>query len=221
MQELEANGYTPASRSREYAAVVETLICELYSVLDGLRFSVYWLFRNYRGVQKKSTSQLFSRATSAEYSPKFPKEIQKLLAEAYGDWFLQLRRLRTELTHGGVGNCHMDKKTHIVSYMNPSLGTQDRAYVIEDVVSVVSGLANSVFRLQHNIFEYLYIQLEQVETTQFCGIFKGRMYMRKVLPEPNLNRGSGKCASSHWFSVEKELFCPLAAECPAYKAIVP
>lgn len=50
--ELHANGYTPASRSAEFAAVFETLICELYAVLDGIRDSLYWLLPGARGLQK-------------------------------------------------------------------------------------------------------------------------------------------------------------------------
>lgn len=219
IEELETNGYTPANRASEYAAVIEAMVCELYSVLDGIRYSIYWLFHGCRGVQKKSTSQLFSRAADDGYGAQFPEEVRKLLSSAYVDWFFSLRRLRTAFTHGGLGSCHMDKKTGVVSYMNTSLGTQERAHVIDDIVSVVSCIATSVFTLQQELFEYLYSGLEQVESMQFCGIFKGRMYMRKVFPASDLNRGSGKCASSDWFSVERDFFCPLASQCPAYAAV--
>lgn len=60
-RELESDGYTPANRSSEFAALVEVLVCELYSVLDGVRFSLFGLFPKCRGVQKKSTSQLLLR----------------------------------------------------------------------------------------------------------------------------------------------------------------
>jgi hypothetical protein len=39
--EVEASGYSPAIRSKEYAAIVESLVTTLYSVLDGLRQTLY------------------------------------------------------------------------------------------------------------------------------------------------------------------------------------
>lgn len=215
-QELETNGYSPASRANEFSAVIEILVCELYSVLDGLRYSIYWLFHDIKGVQKKSTSKLFSNAAENKYSKEFPESIRQLLAEAYSSWFLELRRLRTAFTHGGLGSCHFDEKANKVSYMNSSLGTQSQALVIEDIEAEINKLSLSVFTLQHKIFEILYEQLEPTETTQICGIFKGRVYMRRVLPEKNLNRDSGVCNSNHWFESEPDFFCQLAKICPAY-----
>ena len=36
-EQLEKNGYSPAIHSKEFAAIVESCICELYSTLDGVR----------------------------------------------------------------------------------------------------------------------------------------------------------------------------------------
>lgn len=215
-QELESNGYSPATRSSEFAALIEVLVCELYSVLDGLRNSIYWLFRGINGVQKKSTGKLFSLAAEGKYSSEFPENIRWLLAEANSAWFLELRRLRTAFTHGGLGSCHFDSKTNMISYMNSSLGTEKGALVIEDIEALVNRLSGSVFALQQKIFDGLYEQLTPVETPQFCGIYKGRMYMRKVTPEKELSRNSGICDSNQWFENEPDYFCGLAKTCPAY-----
>ncbi len=219
IQQLELNGYTPGARSSEFAAVIEVMVCELYSILDGIRYSLFWMFPNCRGVQQNSTSRLFSRAKSGSYGSEFPEYVRVVLAAANDDWFPELRRLRTAFTHGGLGSCHLDKQTELVAYMNPSLGNAATAHVVPDIVSLVTNLAVAVFGLQKAIFDYLYAQLLPNASYQFCGIYKGRMYRRSVVPTADLNRGSGICDSRDWFETEAEYSCPLASDCPAYARV--
>lgn len=216
LEELNRHGYTQANHSRQFAAMVEVLVCELYSILDGIRYTLFALYGRCRGVQQKSTSQLFSRAAEQAYGADFPEEIRALLAAAYGEWFSELRRLRTAFTHGGLGFCSLDSSGNRVSYMNPSLG-DTTAHVVPDIVSHVTYLSSSVFQLVDGVFGYLFSRLDPVETDQMCGVFRQRIYMRRVAPSAELNSGSGHCASRQWFDSEAEFRCPRAETCEAYR----
>lgn len=219
--ELETNGYTPAHRSRQFAALIEVLICELYAVLDGLRYTTFAVYRKVRGVQSGSTSRFFSKAAERTYGKDFPEELLTLLTAAYVDWFPELRRLRTAFTHGGLGSCSMSQDRTQISYMNSSLGTNEVAHVVPNIVSHLNEIAAAVFKLVHEFFEYLYSRLEQVESDQFCGFYRGRAYMRRVKPEALLEWSSGICTSRQWFDGDgaPEFRCPLADECAAYHRI--
>jgi hypothetical protein len=50
--ELDATGMTHAMRFKEFALLSETMYCELYSCLDGLRRSIFGVYGKVRGVQK-------------------------------------------------------------------------------------------------------------------------------------------------------------------------
>jgi hypothetical protein len=209
--ELQENGYTPASRSAEFAAVFETLVCELYSVLDGIRDALFWLLQGTRGLQKASTEQLFLRAKNNAYGEEFPEVIREALANAYDDWFPQIRGLRTAFTHGALGTCHFNEQTQVVSYISSTGGRH-----IEDVVQKTSDFANAVYALHTVVFEYLYSRLEQVEEIRICGIYKSRAYARYVAAEPDLDWDSGRCQSREWFDKDSDYRCPLSASCAAY-----
>ena len=116
--ELDQEGHTPASRSREFAALTETLICELYSCLDGIRRVLFAVYKGVRGVQNKSTKKLFALAHANTYGPEFPEEIRSCLAASYVTWFSRLRLIRTELTHGDVGRCHLTSQGGVITYMH-------------------------------------------------------------------------------------------------------
>ena len=60
--ELEAHGYTPARRTRSFAALSETMVAEQYAMLDGFRKVVHSIFRTVQGTQDTSTQKLFKRA---------------------------------------------------------------------------------------------------------------------------------------------------------------
>lgn len=214
--ELDRNGFSPALRSREFAALVETLVSELYSSLDGVRRALFGAYRNVEGVQNKSTERLFKRAAEREYGDSFPEWIRERLAAAYLSWFPSLRRLRTEFSHGDVGSCHLDRQSGRVAYVHQGLGTRSRAMAIEDVVGVVNALARDVVLLIDAVFDDLYNRLEPVERRCMCGIYKGRIYERVVMPERGLTVGSGRCFSRSWFDAETGYECPLRTTCGAY-----
>jgi hypothetical protein len=155
--ELETQGYSPASHSRQFAALIEVLVCELYSTLDGLRFTTYHLYREVRGVQVKSTSRLFTKAAEGTYGTGFPSELNELLAAvARSEWFPNLRRLRTAFTHGGLGPCHLSQDRTRISYSNASLGDGGTSHVIPDIVAHLNGLAEPIFKLLRDYFGYHY-----------------------------------------------------------------
>lgn len=122
--ELEAHGYTPARRTRSFAALSETMVAEQYAMLDGFRKVVHSIFRTVQGTQDTSTQKLFKRASDAGYGPipaghvgahLFP-ELNARLAAAHADWFPLLCQVRTLTTHGRTGNCYRDRTTRRISY---------------------------------------------------------------------------------------------------------
>ncbi len=102
--ELKEKGFSPANHARQFSAIIEVMICELYSILDGIKLTTFEIYGgSVRGIQQKSTSKLFSKAAESSYGSGLPKEIEEILAKAYVEWFPELRRLRTAFTHGGLG----------------------------------------------------------------------------------------------------------------------
>jgi hypothetical protein len=214
--ELEAHGHTPALRSKEYAALVETLICSLYSAIDGIRLAIYGAYKGISKVQKGSNGELFDLASKKNYGPGFPEPIRAALDEANKTWFPDLRKYRTELIHGEVGSCHLDSKTDKIIYMHSALGSATRALVIKDICAELSRLHASVFDLAEKVYGYLFTQLEPVTRRTICGFYKGRVYERDVAPSPGLSLDSGTCRSLTWFEKEPGYECPLRGECGAY-----
>lgn len=215
--ELELKGHSSASRSKEYAALIETLFCELYASLDGIRRLLFAAYRNVQGVQNRSTERLFVRAKENGYGAEFPAEIRDLLAAAYDSWFQRLRKLRTEVTHGDIGSCHVDTKTQKVCYMHGDLGTPTTALVIEDIDTELNTLFESALKLKENVFAVLCAKLVPEDRTVMCGIYKGRCYHRSVSYSPALTFNDGCCKSLQWFHSEPGLECPLRNDCGAYQ----
>jgi hypothetical protein len=209
--ELKKDGYTSAKYSRQLSSIVECNINELYSSLDGIRDVIYAVYSDIQGIQKKSTSKLFSKAKENMYPTNFPIELNNLLSEAYDRWFIKLRIYRTEFTHGSLGSCHKDNKTNKISYMHSGLGKNQQALIIDDFISYINDTFENVLLLQHNIFEFLYNILPLEPTILPCGIYKGKFYMRYLEPENNLTFNSGLCRS-----MEYSTACPLKDKCGAY-----
>ena len=215
--ELDETGYSSASRSKEFAALVESLFCELYAALDGTRHVLHAAFKNVRGVQDKSTEKMLKRASAKEYGPEFPVEIRDALAAAYESWFPSLRKIRTEVTHGDIGSCHVDRESHKVKYIHGGLGSATRAFVLDDVIAELNQHWQSVSALLETIFAALFRSLVPVTRTQVCGFYKGRFYQRQVAATADLNRHSGLCTSRDWFEKESGYECPLRQNCGAYR----
>ena len=218
--ELAEKGHSSASRSKEFAALIETLFCELYAALDGVRRTLYAAYRNVKGVQNGSTEKLFKRASENTYGPEFPEEIRAALASAFVSWFPRLRSIRTEVTHGDIGSCHVEEQSQRVFYMHAGLGSATRALVIEDVIVELNQHWKSVSELIEVIYGSLFSKLQPVVRTAICGIFKGRVYQREVAPSGDLTFHSGSCKSRSWFEKETGYECPLRQNCGAYKRAV-
>ena len=208
-EELHREGFTPAVRSREFAALAETLVCTLYSALGGLRDTLFEAYRRVPSVQRKSTKELFKRAAEKTYGPGFPETIRASLAEAYGTWFPRLREIRVAVTHGETGFCHLDAKTERIVYFHGRLKS-------DDIVAEVNADAIAVRKLVDEAFSYLCTLLEAIPRKVLCGAYKARLYEREITPDPELTFASGRCLSHEWFEKEAEYECPLRSTCGAY-----
>ncbi|MFB2734655.1 hypothetical protein [Shewanella mangrovisoli] len=211
-KELDSNGYSPAKFSRKFAAVAECCINELYAALDGIKDVIFALYKDVQGVQKKSTSKLFTKAKSNDYGEGFPNEITELLTEAHDNWFFKLRKYRTEFTHGSLGSCSKDRDTNKISYMHVGLGESNTALRIEDFIEYTNATYKSCLLLQEKIFEFLYRTLPLEPTDVLCGFYTGLGYMRSIEAEEVLTVHSGVCKSAHY-----DTQCPIREKCGAYK----
>jgi hypothetical protein len=215
--EINKYGHSPAVRSREFAAITETLFCELYAALDGLRRTLFGAYHSVRGVQKDSTEKLFRKAKDKKYGPEFPEDIRAILASAYAAWFPRLRSIRSAVTHGEVGYCHLDAKTQTVSYMHQGLGTAARAMGIKDVVGEVNSHFLAVSKLVESVYRFLCSKLQPVEKNFVCGVYQARIYQRIVAYSTDISFHSGRCATWELFEKEPGTECPLLEFCGAYK----
>jgi len=105
-------------RSKTYSALVETVYCELYSCLDGLRETVFAIYGGVRNLKKKKTSKFFKLASEGKYGEGFPAKVASLLSDAYATWFCELRDIRSEVTHGNVGFCYLEDKSNKIQYQS-------------------------------------------------------------------------------------------------------
>lgn len=216
-EELREKGFVASSRSKEYAALVEVLVSELYATLDSVRRVIFSVYRSVSGVQNRSTSLLFKRADPNTYGPSFPPEIANGLRCAQQQWFPVLHELRTELTHGQTGTCHLDEKTGLIRYIHGGLGSERKAHGVDDIVSQVAQWRSAVDDLNEKVFKHLYGLLEQKPMFLICGWFKGRLYQRNAVPASELGFGDGWCQSFAWFEREDGLQCPMRMKCAAYE----
>lgn len=216
-RELESTGYTSASRSKTFTAVVETIFLELYSTLDAVRSTLFEAYRGVRGIQNKRTSQLFRRAHEGTYGPDFPEPIRARLAEAYVRWFPQLRDIRGEVSHGDIGQCYISSEAGSITYIHGGLGTSQRPLVIKGLESTLMDLSSNVDQLVDDIFGYLCSQLDPRPVRVTCGIYRGRIYERTVEYKARMSFDTGECFSRRWFEAEEELKCPMRERCGAYR----
>lgn len=216
-EELKKLGYSRAIRSKEFAAIMETLFCELYSAVDCTRQVIGAIYGKLRGVTRKSTSKLFTNATDGIIDDRVPIEIRKALAEA--DWFPKLDKIRNAIIHSNVGFC--SNHDGRISYFHDSLGkTKFNVLAMEDVLQEVATYADKVNKFHGIIFRTLNGTLRDTETTQFCGIFGGRVYQRSVFVHDARNFHSGKCKSYEWFEKDTSLTCPFTKNCGAYARVL-
>lgn len=215
-KELEETGHSSSRRSRQTAALCEVLVCELYSSLDGLRDALFGIYRDVKGIQRSSNEALFKRAKERKYGNEFPGCLQEALSDAFDMWFQDLKQLRTEVTHGQVGYCHLNKETKRISYLNSGLGNRNRALVIDDFITHVSRFFAEIRLLMDAVFSFLCTTLKPIPRLQICGFFKARWYGRMVAPKDNLSSSDGNCVSWDWFENLASYRCPLSSKCEAY-----
>lgn len=213
-KQLEESGYSPAHNSKELAAIIESVFCEQYSVLDCCRAVLCGVFPNHKGI-KKSTRSTFQNAHKGELDDKLPAPLREAIADSK-DWYPNLLRLRDELTHSNVGSCHRDDKTGNVSYMHDGLGTPGRCLVIEDVFADLKMYFGKINELLGLVFRELNRTLDDKPVDLMCGIFGGRFYQRSIRPTEAIDTNGGLCKSYQWFDLEENPDCPLKDSCQAY-----
>lgn len=221
--ELEERHYSSCKRSREVAALVETLFCELYSTLDCMREVLRAVLRSPsgkapQGIPKQKTSKLFSNAADGKLAQEVPAPITAALTQAQSTWFPRLRDIRTHVVHFDVGRCHLGSDDKVF-YMNVGLGSNDRAFVIEDVFGRLTEFQEGVNRLLGIVFAVLFKRLDDVRSRQICCLHKSRVYQRMISPREVLDGGTGVCFSYKWFGKDSGLTCPLADSCRAYAQV--
>jgi hypothetical protein len=215
-EELDRYGYSPAQRSKEFAALIEVLACELYSAIDGVRRALYGTYKGVNGVRKDSNDKMFDNASNRKYGPEFPGTLRAALDAANLSWFKRLRALRTEVTHGSTGSCTLNRETGTVSYFHCRLGSERSTLIDADIVGRLNEYQKHVTALTEIVFSHLYTLIHPREERAVCGIYKGRLYERTVTVGEDLTFASGACYSKKWFLSESEHACPLSDRCPAF-----
>ncbi|HLO86118.1 MAG TPA: hypothetical protein VK203_14075 [Nostocaceae cyanobacterium] len=215
---LNQTGYSNCDKVREFTAIIETLVCEIYSCLDGLRDAIHSIYENVRGVQKKSTGTLFKKAAEESYGEGFPLEIATLLKAAYESWFIKLRELRSELTHGNLGICSMQDEEKIV-YIHHGISLGKQPLIIDDIIAWLNTNINQVNVLLNDICKFWFNQLEPREVLENCGIHKGRFMGRVIMITEPIDQDSGLCIFRHFYEEYPEFACPIKDSCAAYARV--
>ncbi len=213
-QQLKETGYSPTHNAKEVASVVESILCEQYSVLDCCRAVLCEVYPNHKGI-KKSTRGTFQKAHSEELDERVPEVIRNTLRDTSG-WYPFLLKLRDEITHSNVGSCHKNHDSGALIYMHDGLGTPGKSLVIEDIFAEITTFFEKINELLGVLFRELNASLEDTPTDQFCGIFGGRMYQRTVRPSEAIDIHGGVCKSHEWFDLPDHPDCPLKETCNAY-----
>lgn len=216
-EELAQHGFTPALRGKEFTAVTETLVCELYAVLDGLRRTLCGAYPKANLPDK--TSRLFKNAQEGK-TRALPEEIRVPLALAQESWFPLLRTFRVSVTHRESGHAFWVKETGLVRYMHTSFVDGPPSFVCEDITSLLNERHEQVVGLVDTIATFMLSQLLPGERRVICGTYKARMYERTVSNREPLTRQSGRCYSREWFEKEEGYACPMRESCDAYSAAV-
>ncbi|GAA4444176.1 hypothetical protein GCM10023156_02190 [Novipirellula rosea] len=213
-KQLKEHGYSPAHNAKELAAVIESVFCEQYSVLDCCRAVLCGVFPSHGGI-RKSTRGTFQKAFNGEIDEKVPVAIREALAKTK-DWYFDLLKLRDEITHSNVGSCHRQDKSDCVTYMHDGLGSPGKSLVIENVMGVIKNYFDVINELLGAVFHELNRTLNDEPIEQMCGIFGGRFYQRVVRPSEAIDTNGGVCKSYKWFDLEENPDCPLKDSCRAY-----
>ena len=218
-EELAKHGYSRAVRSKELAAVIDTLFCELYSVVDCTRTVIGAIYGNLQNIPTGSTSRLFKKAGENIIDEKVPLEIRNALKEAQNDWFPRLKNIRDTINHYGIGSCSENEGK--ISYYNELLEKKiNNVLITEDAFQEIEKYAENVNKFIERIFRCLYLTLNDIETIQNCGLFDSFIYQRTVSPSEAKDFNSGKCKSFESFEKGSMPKCPLINRCGAYARVL-
>ena len=213
--EVQTQGYSEARRSEEFAAVVEEVFGELYACLDCARQVLKVVYPKARGMKDK-TSKLFDDAAAGKTDPIVPAAIVTALALAHNDWFWELRRIRTAVTHLSPGDCSPGEEKGKVAYFNRALGRSGNSLEIKDVWGEIERYFGAVNDLLGSVFHELNATLTDQRVQKVCGFYEGRVYQRSVSPVEVKDFDSGVCASYEWFEKDENPTCPMSGTCGAY-----
>lgn len=213
--ELDAKGYSSATRGAELAALVEAFFTGIYSSVDCACQVTAEVFKKSRGVPPGSTRKFFQNAAAGKLDQGMPAGIREAFSNA--PWYHELRRLRDAITHSDVGSCHLDRVTAKVRYLHRALRVDSKAMIIEDVLAKMNEVLGAVNLFNGSVFRDLNATLNDTEVWQLCGMFQGRGYTRFVRPSEAVDFGSGRCEAFEWFEKPENPSCPFAPECEAYK----
>lgn len=218
-EQLVNQGYSPAIRSKELAAIIDTLFCELYSVVDCTRSVLGAIYGKCQNVPTKSTSKLFKNASEEKIDDKVPSGVKDALKHGQNDWFPRLKEIRDAINHSGIGSCNEDEGK--ISYYHDSLGqTPSNVLVDEDILEYICRCEYKVHQFLENIFHSLNMTLDDNETIQVCGIFGGLFYQRTVSISEAKDFNSGRCKSFEQFETGLMPKCPCSSSCGAYARVL-
>jgi hypothetical protein len=215
-EEARTQGYSDARRSEEFAAVVEEVFGELYACLDCTRQVLKAVYAKAQGIPKDKTSRLFENAASGRLDSMVPDAIRLALVQAHDDWFGDLRRIRTAVTHLSPGDCSPGEEEGKVAYFNRALGSPGNSLEIADVWGETERYFAAVNDLLGSVFHELNSTLADQRVQKVCGFYDGRVYQRSVSPVEARDFDSGDCVSYEWFEKDESPTCPMSATCGAY-----
>jgi hypothetical protein len=212
-EQLRLHGFTPGHNSREFAALVESVFTEAYSAIDCTRKVIVATY-SYRPQLPDSTRKLMQRVKAGEVAANFPEPLRQAILSTH--WYEELLEIRDALTHSDVGSCRWDSATGLISYSHRGIKVKGNPLLIENIVGKLEETLNDVNAYMGAVFSYLNSTLKPYDADQMCGVFNGRMYMRKLRWGAPIDLNSGVCQSRSWFTEEEGYFCPLANSCKAF-----
>jgi hypothetical protein len=215
--QLEKHGFTPALNSHELSAVIEASILELYSSLDCTIKVLRAVYGSGSRSFPESTRRLFRNFEKV--TGTFPDSLKEAFRRA--DWYDDLLYWRDELTHLATGQCSLDHKTGVVSYMHTGMKLDGRVYIVEDIFAWLAETTAKLNGFMGVVFGQLNSTLKSTLVQQVCGFVQGRLLIRYLDPTEPLTFDSGRCFAYQWFEKPENPTCPFVERCGAYRRKMP
>ena len=212
--ELNENGFTPAIHSHRLSAVIEATVTELYATIDCCVQILRAIYGpTSQGFKKDTTTALYWYVDKITGS--FPEALKALFRVV--PWYSMLRKIRSEIAHLSVGNCHLDRQTRKVNYFIDGVLPKDKPPYIDDIFAWLEQTEAGLNTHLGQIFGYLNSTLSATPVATICGMTEGRMLMRHVIPSDPLDFNNGICIAWPWFEKDENPTCPFVSACGAYK----